>query len=246
MKLYVDDDKYGDQALSPVVEAFHAEIKAIVRARFADFGGDWSDFVNGASDRLITADDFVAVEKKLLDLGHRFDWSAAISPQERPEAYKPVSGVLESDADDFSFEHPEAPTGAQPDGEGRVLCGVGDNVARFPQNTVGTVRYIRSPQQVLALLESGVPDGTIAVIDDSGGTLTAPIIEKFKGVICAGGSTRSHLGILTREYGVPCFMNAKITGLRNGDTVEIESSAAAKTAAAYQQGIEMTGNIWRR
>lgn len=245
MSLYVDEDKYGDQALSPVVEAFHAEIKAIVRERFAAYGGSWEGFVNGESDRLLSADDFAAVEKKLLDLGHRFDWSAAISPQERPDAYKPVEGV-DTEAEDFSFEHPEAPRDQDTDSDGRLLCGVGDNVARFEENTVGTVRYIRSPQQVLALLESGVPDGTIAVIDDSGGTLTAPIIERFKGVICAGGSTRSHLGILTREYGVPCFMNAKITGLRNGDTVEIESTAAAKTAAAYQQGIEMTGKIWRR
>ncbi len=125
------------------------------------------------------------------------------------------------------------------------MRGQGDNVAKYPANTVGVARYVRSPDQVLELLEKGVPDNTIAVIDDSGGTLTAPIISQFKGVICAGGSTRSHLGILTREYGVPCLMNAKISGIRNGDTVEIETSGAAKTAAAYQKGIEMTVNVWR-
>ncbi len=40
-------------------------------------------------------------------------------------------------------------------------------------------------------------------------------------------------------------MNAKISGIRNGDTVEIEVTAAAKTAEAYQKGVEMTANIWR-
>ena len=80
---------------------------------------------------------------------------------------------------------------------------------------------------------------------DSGGTLTAPILEQFKGVICAGGSTRSHLGILTREYGVPCLMNARISGIHHGDLVEMETSAPAKTAAAYQSGTEMTANVWR-
>ena len=30
---------------------------------------------------------------------------------------------------------------------------------------------------------------------------------------------RSHLGILTREYGIPCFMNSKISGIREGDIV---------------------------
>ena len=42
--------------------------------------------------------------------------------------------------------------------------------------------------------------------------LTAPIIEQFAGVICAGGSVRSHLGILSREYGIPCLMNARVSG----------------------------------
>jgi signal transduction protein with GAF and PtsI domain len=64
-------------------------------------------------------------------------------------------------------------------------------------------------------------------------------------VICAGGTVRSHLGILTREWGVPCLMNAKISGIHDGDTVELEVTAAAKTAEAYQTGVEMTANVWR-
>ena len=90
-----------------------------------------------------------------------------------------------------------------------------------------------------------MPDGTIAIIDDSGGTLTAPILERFSGVICMGGTVRSHLGILSREYGIPCFMNAKITGIKEGQKVEMETNAAAKTAEAYQSGAEMTANIWK-
>jgi signal transduction protein with GAF and PtsI domain len=98
---------------------------------------------------------------------------------------------------------------------------------------------------VLEFLTQGVPADMIAVIDDSGGTLTAPILEKFKGVICAGGTVRSHLGILTREYGIPCLMNAKISGIKEGDRVEIESTAPAKTTEAYQTGVEMTAKVWR-
>src|SRR5260370_406716 len=150
-KLYVDCDKFGYQAASPTVEAFHSTIKDIVRTKLAKCGGDWDSFVFDKSYDLISAN------------------------------------AMPGDA------------------------------------------------QATAM----------AVMDDSGGTLTAPIIESFKGVICAGGSTRSHLGILTREYGVPCLMNAKISGIRNGDTVEIEVTAAAKTAEAYQKGVEMTANIWR-
>ena len=91
---------------------------------------------------------------------------------------------------------------------------------KYPKNLIGIARYIRSSDRVLELLTNGVPDETVAIIDDSGGTLTAPILERFKGVICAGGTVRSHLGILTREYGIPCLMNAKISGIKEGDRVE--------------------------
>ncbi len=243
-KLYVDNDKFGYQSASPTVEAFHSAIKDIVRRKLDQCGGDWDSFVFDKNYDLITAEDFAGVEKMLLDAGHKFDWSAAISPRERPEIYKPAAGVSDDDIATFSFEHPEART-AEPDAEGRELRGIGDNVAQYPQNCSGTARYIRSPDQVLKYLNEGVPADTIAIIDDSGGTLTAPILEHFKGVICAGGSTRSHLGILTREYGVPCLMNAKISGIKQGDTVEIEVTAKAKTADAYQTGVEMTANVWR-
>jgi phosphoenolpyruvate-protein kinase (PTS system EI component) len=89
-----------------------------------------------------------------------------------------------------------------------------------------------------------VPPGPIAGIDDSGGTLTAPLIEHFAGVICAGGTVRSHLGILTREYNIPCLMNAKLAGVKEGDRVLIETTAAAKTTEDYQQGVERVAHIW--
>lgn len=242
-KLYVDSDKYGDRAKFPTVEAFHSAIKDLVRRRLDQAGGDWASFVFDKSLGLITADDMRAIEAKLLKAGHRFDYSAIISVQERPEAYKPVPGLGEA-AKDYSFEHPDAPT-APADAQGRALCGVGDNVVKHPSNTLGIARYVRTSAAVMDYLTRGVPKDTIAIIDDSGGTLTAPILEQFKGVICLGGSTRSHLGILSREYGIPCLMNSKIKGIKEGDAVEIEASAPAKTAEAYQTGKEMTANIWK-
>ena len=243
-KLYVDGDKYGDAPASAVVEAYHNAIKDLIRQRLDQSGGDWASFVFDKSYDLIGAEDFAKVEKKLLATGHRFDWSAMISVRERPDVYKPAAGVGE-DSKDFSFEHAEAIV-APADAEGREQRGIGDNVVKYPKNLVGTACYIRSSDRVLQLLTEGVPAGTVAIIDDSGGTLTAPILEQFTGVICAGGTVRSHLGILTREYGIPCLMNAKISGIKEGDTVEIESTAAAKTAEAYQKGVEMTARVWRR
>ena len=80
--------------------------------------------------------------------------------------------------------------------------------------------------------------------DDSGGTLTAPILEQFHGVICAGGTVKSHLGILTREFGIPCLMNACISGIRNGDRVEIEVSGRAKAMGDYQTQDDHSVRVW--
>ena len=242
-KLYVDSDKYGERAKFPTVEAYHSAVKDLVRKRLDQSGGDWASFVFDKSLTLITADDLKAIEAKLLKAGHRFDYSAIISVQERPEAYKPVPGLGDA-AKDYSFDHPDAPTAGQ-DASGRALCGIGDNVVKHPANTTGIARYVRTSAMVMDYLTKGVPPDTIAIIDDSGGTLTAPILERFKGIICMGGSTRSHLGILAREYGIPCLMNSKIKGIKEGDRIELESSAAAKTAEAYQTGKEMTANIWK-
>jgi len=242
-KLFIDSDKYGERAKFATVEAYHAAVKELVRKRLDQAGVDWASFVFDKSLTLITADDLKAIEAKLLKAGHRFDYSAIISVQERPEAYKPVPGLGDA-AKDYSFEHPDAPTAA-PDANGRALQGVGDNVVKHPANVTGIARYVRTSAMVMDYLTRGVPPDTIAIIDDSGGTLTAPILEQFKGIICLGGSTRSHLGILAREYGIPCLMNSKIKGIKEGDTVELESSAAAKTAEAYQTGKEMTANIWK-
>ena len=81
--------------------------------------------------------------------------------------------------------------------------------------------------------------------NDSGGTLTAPILEGFKAVVCLGGTVRSHLGILSREYGIPCLMNSKVAGIKNGDRVELNVTAPAKTAQDYQQGVEKTAEVWK-
>ncbi|MEQ8662507.1 MAG: PEP-utilizing enzyme [Gammaproteobacteria bacterium] len=241
---YADADKFGDEAASPLVEAFHSAVRDRVRQALAASGGDWNAFVFDKSLDLITADDFAAIDARILALGHRYEWSALVSVKERPEAYKPAAG-LAGDLAAFSFEHPGAVT-APASADGWAQCGIGDNVVPWDEDLVGTARYVRSSEQVLEYLNAGVPAGTIAVIDDSGGTLTAPILEQFTGVLCAGGTVRSHLGILTREYNIPCFMNAKLSGIREGDTVKMEVTARAKTADAYQHGIEMTAKVWRK
>ena len=241
-RLFVDTDKYADGEGPPIVDALHSAMKDLVRRKLDESGGDWNHFVFGSSFELITAREIEAIEQRLLATGHRYTVSAMISQRERPDAYKPADG--NSDPATFSFEHAEARV-APADAQGREPRGQGDNVIQNAKNTIGIARYFRNNEQVLRCLNEGVQPDTIAIIDDSGGTLTAPILEKFKGVICAGGTVRSHLGILTREYGIPCLMNAKISGIREGDLVEIETSGPAKTGEMYQTGEECSVRVWK-
>jgi phosphohistidine swiveling domain-containing protein len=241
-KLYTDSDKFESDEGPVVVEAFHSALKDLVRTSLDRAGVSWKEFVFGKEFEYLTPDAIAAIERSVVESGYRYQTSAVISYVERPDAYTPIAGA-DATSDSFSFEHAEAVTG-EPE-NGRAQRGQGDNVARYPENVVGTARYYRSIDDVMTGLREGVPAGTVAIIDDSGGTLTAPIIEQFSAIVCAGGTVRSHLGILTREYGIPCLMNSKINGIRNGDTIEVGVSGAAKTTEAYQRGVEMSVPVWK-
>ena len=239
-RLYEDTDKYGYQSQFAIVEAYNSALKDLMRRRFAESGLAWQDFVAGAAYDTLTKADMQAIEDRILALGYRFEPSAMSSAIERPAAYKD-SGLHN---EDFSFEHSDAPT-APADGAGRELRGAGDNVVTHTNNLVGVARYVRTSDKVLKYLTAGVPDDTIAIVDDSGGTLTAPVLEKFRGVLCAGGTTRSHLAILTREYNIPCLMNVRLSGIKDGDRLEVECTARSRTGEDYAAGIAVPAHVWR-
>jgi len=211
-------DKWARASATPTVEAYHTAIRKLVAERLAAAGRPWEEIVHDPSFEL-SAEDFEQVEADLLATGYRFDISAVVSQKEAPDKYKPI-GRLEQDV------------GEETDDEGRPVVGHGDNVFRAKADVTGTARFVSDVETVMEMLTEGVPDDTIAVIDDSGGTLTAPILGDFKGVVCMGGTIRSHLGILTREYGVPCLMAAKLEGLQDGDQVTVEYSKPAAHAYA--------------
>src|SRR3984893_14939919 len=195
-------DKWPRASATPIVEHYHTAIRRLVAERFAASGKSWEEIVPDPALEL-TREDFEKVEADLLATGYRFEMSAVVSLQEEPEKYKPVEAPAESGA----HETDEA---------GRPIVGSGDNVFRAKADVSGTARFISKVEAVMEMLTEGVPAGKIAIIDDSGGTLTAPILGDFAGVVCMGGTTRSHLGILTREYGVPWLMDAQLDGRRDG------------------------------
>lgn len=211
-------DVWARESATPVVERYHSAIRALVAERFAAGGKSWEEAVeSGALEP--TAEDFERIEADLLAEGYKFDVSATISLKEEPDKYKPLAGIANTG------EH-------ESDEEGRPIVGTGDNVFKAAADVTGTAHYISDVDKVMEMLTGGVPENTVAIIDDSGGTLTAPILGDFTAVVCMGGTVRSHLGILTREYNVPCLMNATLDGLADGDEVVVEYSKPAADAYA--------------
>jgi hypothetical protein len=213
-------DAWPRESQFPIVEHYHTAIRAIVAERFAASGKTWEEVVHDATSEL-SREDFEQVEADLLATGYRFDASAVVSLKEAPDKYKPLAVAVESGETHY-------------DDEGRQIVGTGDNVFATSDVT-GVARFISTVERVMEMLVEGVPERTIAVIDDSGGTLTAPILADFAGVICLGGTVRAHLGILSREHHVPCLMAAQIDGLREGDEILVEYSKRAADAYADAQ-----------
>lgn len=224
--------KWGSIEMLPLPARFNSAVRALAAERFAATGAAWKDVVFARQYDLFSLTDARAVEQAALDDGYRFDFSATVSLQSEPGKYK----------------QPERAASAYSQGpvcDGRRQVGTGDNVIRKAATVTGPVALISRIEQVMGYLADGIPPGTIAVIDDSGGTLTAPIIEGFAGVICLGGSVRSHLGILAREYDVPTLMNCKIDTLADRDVVELEVTAAPPAADAYETGDTGHARIWK-
>lgn len=228
-------DKYEREPATPTVRAFHAAIRARMDERLRASGLSWAEFVFDPRFEL-GFDDLAAVEQELLDTGYRFEFSAQASQREEPGKYQlPVA----------------APTDRPETIDAPLIVGSGDNVYRTETDIDGVAREISTLERVMEMLADGVPRDTVAIIDDSGGTLTAPVMQGFTAMICLAGTVRSHLAILAREFGIPCLMAAELDGLRDGDRVRVQTtkpprdiSPEAMAAAATATG-EDRALVWR-
>ena len=194
-----------------------------VNSNLEKSGRSWSDLVNRDFNSLLALNETQEIADAILEefqrvAGRKFYAGAEISVLDKPHMY-----VLRSEGDIY-YDASEFAAGA---------IGDGDNVFRTGDVT-GSVLVIRKVGDVNRLIDDGVPEGTIAVIDDSGGTLTAPLLPDFEAVICLAGTVRSHLGILGREFGVPTLMAARLSRpLVDGEMVTVRYSADPQDAEAF-------------
>lgn len=92
----------------------------------------------------------------------------------------------------------------------------------------GTLRILAGPDDVLELMANGA-EGVVAFVRDAGATFLAPIYHELAGIVCAGGTVRSHIGIVSREFQVPCLMGCTFEDGEPADGIEIELDCSTGT-----------------
>ena len=89
---------------------------------------------------------------------------------------------------------------------GEVLA-EGYNVFNTSKSPEGVVKYLGAPQDVIGLIQSGKLGEHILLVRGGTTTFLAPALSMGAiGVITMSGAPESHLGILSREFQIPCVM----------------------------------------
>jgi len=89
----------------------------------------------------------------------------------------------------------------------------------------GRWRLMTGPDDVLALMDEDPDDGVVVLVRDAGATFLAPVFEDLTAIVCTSGTPLSHIGIVSREYQVPCIMGATLdTEPDTGSVVEVDCS----------------------
>jgi phosphoenolpyruvate-protein kinase (PTS system EI component) len=77
----------------------------------------------------------------------------------------------------------------------------------------GSSKYLPDPKSVLTLIQSGKLKEHILLVQGGTTTFLAPALSMGAiGVITMSGAPESHLGILSREFQMPCVMSAYLVG----------------------------------
>ena len=126
--------------------------------------------------------------------------------------------------------------------------GVGLNVHETATAVEGRVKWLDSPDEVLDFVEEE-DDVTDVVVIVRGGTttfLTPALTAGVCGIVTLQGAPESHLGIVSREYGIPCVMSVAFEkGVRtsrgevvpaDGARIKLDSTSRPKATVSVELG----------
>jgi hypothetical protein len=126
--------------------------------------------------------------------------------------------------------------------------GAGLNVYESSSPVEGRAKWLDSPEDVIAFVESGEDVRDVIVIARGGTTtfLSMALNAGVRGVITLQGAPESHLGILSREYSIPCLMSVTFDkGVRtsrgeiipaDGVRVRMDVSSRPQGAVSAEKG----------
>lgn len=110
----------------------------------------------------------------------------------------------------------------------------------------GHAKWLGSPQDVLEFATSG-DDVSDVVVIARGGTTTfvAPALSLgVRGVLTLQGGVESHLGIVSREFGIPCIVGVSFTEGREtdrGEVVPADGTRLRLDTSGVPAGLVLTG-----
>jgi signal transduction protein with GAF and PtsI domain len=93
----------------------------------------------------------------------------------------------------------------------------------------GRFLAMEGPDDVLALMDSGA-EGVVALVRDAGATFLAPIYHELTAIVCTSGTVRSHIGIVSREFQVPCAMACAFADAEPATGTEVELDCSGDDA----------------
>lgn len=88
---------------------------------------------------------------------------------------------------------------------------------------------MEGPDDVLTLMDQSA-EGVVALVRDAGATFLAPIYHELTAIICTSGTVRSHIGIVSREFQVPCVMACSFDADEPAAGTEVEVDCSGDEA----------------
>jgi phosphoenolpyruvate-protein kinase (PTS system EI component) len=118
--------------------------------------------------------------------------------------------------------------------------GAGTNVMESDDVVEGQILFLDSPHEVLQFVVGDQVSSTIVISRGGTTTFMAPALAAgVRGLITLQGSPESHLGILSREFGIPCLMSVQFSeGVQTarGETIPADGTQVRLDVSAKPEG----------
>lgn len=108
------------------------------------------------------------------------------------------------------------------------LIGTGIKAFESSKGATGRIRFLDSPEEVLDFIDGDDVETTVVISRGGTTTFMSPALTSgVAGLITLQGAPESHLGILSREFSIPCVMSTQFEDgvqTQRGETVPADGT----------------------